>query len=155
MRRILISFIVAFGMFSILNAQDYKTGIGLRAGFSSGLTIKHFKSRNVALEGLFTTRWQGFDFTGLYEVHNEAFDVKQLNWYYGGGAHLGFYNGRYTWWGREGVAYTVVGLDGILGLEYTFDELPVNIGIDWKPALNLVGYYGFWSEGAFSIRFVF
>ena len=29
-------------------------------------------------------------------------------------------------------------------------ELPVNIGIDWKPALNLVGYSGFWSEGGFS-----
>ncbi len=155
MRRSLISFMIAMAMLSLANAQDYNTGIGLRAGFSSGLTIKHFTSQSIALEGLLTTRWQGFDITGLYEVHNQAFDVKRLNWYYGGGAHLGFYNGSYAYWGDNGRAYTVIGIDGILGLEYNFDEIPVNIGIDWKPALNLIGYTGFWSEGAISIRYIF
>jgi len=139
----------------MVSAQDYKTGIGIRAGFSSGVTLKHFKSRKVALEGLLTTRWQGFDLTGLYEVHNKAFDVNNLNWYYGGGAHIGFYNGNYTEWGRNGTTYTVIGIDGILGLEYTFDEIPINLGIDWKPTFNLIGYTGIWSEGALSIRYVF
>lgn len=137
------------------SAQDYKTGVGIRAGFSSGLTIKHFESYKAAFEGLLTTRWQGFDITGLYEIHNQAFDVQQLNWYYGGGAHLGFYNGNYVSWGNNGTAYTVVGIDGILGIEYTFSELPINIGIDWKPALNLIGYEGLWSEGGLSFRYVF
>ena len=155
MRRSLISFMIAVAMLSLANAQDYKTGIGIRAGFSSGLTIKHFTSQSIALEGLLTTRWQGFDITGLYEVHNQAFDVKRLKWYYGGGAHLGFYNGSYAYWGDNGRAYTVIGIDGIIGLEYNFDEVPVNIGIDWKPALNLIGYTGFWSEGAISIRYIF
>jgi hypothetical protein len=151
--------IMAFMMFMIIvgtaGAQDYKTGIGIRAGFSSGLTIKHFESQNAAIEGLLTTRWQGFDITGLYEMHNQAFDIKHLNWYYGGGAHLGLYNGNYVTWGTNGTTYTVVGIDGILGLEYIFSELPINLGIDWKPALNLIGYTGFWSEGAISARYVF
>jgi hypothetical protein len=81
--------------------------------------------------------------------------VDHLNWYYGGGAHIGFYNGSHTYWGTYGTSYTVAGIDGILGIEYSFDEIPINIGIDWKPALNLIGYSGIWSEGAFSIRYIF
>jgi hypothetical protein len=147
--------IITFFTVSLMNAQEYKTGIGIRAGNASGLTIKHFNSHKSAVEGLLTTRWQGFDVTVLYEVHNRAFDVDHLTWYYGGGAHLGFYNGSYAYWGNTGTSYTIVGIDGILGLEYSFDEIPINIGIDWKPALNLVGYSGVWSEGALSIRYVF
>jgi hypothetical protein len=155
MRKVFLTIMTLTMIAAMASAQEYKTGIGVRAGFSSGLTIKHFLSRNAAFEGLLTTRWQGFDITGLYEIHNQAFDVKQLSWYYGGGAHLGFYNGTYVSWGHNGTAYTILGIDGVLGLEYTFIELPINIGIDWKPALNLIGYVGFWSEGAFSVRYVF
>jgi hypothetical protein len=155
MKKIVLTFFMVIGIVAFVSAQEYKTGIGIRAGFSSGLTIKHFKNSKVALEGLLTTRWQGFDITGLYEVHNRAFDADHLNWYYGGGAHIGFYNGNYVSWGNSGTTYTVVGIDGILGLEYTFDEIPINLGIDWKPAINLFGYTGFWSEGAISVRYVF
>lgn len=150
-----MTFMMVISFAVLASAQEYKTGIGLRAGFSSGLSIKHFESNKAAFEGLLTTRWQGFDITGLYEIHGQAFDVEHLNWYYGGGAHLGFYNGNYVSWGTNGNAYTVVGIDGILGIEYTFSELPINIGIDWKPALNLIGYAGLWSEGAISVRYVF
>ena len=155
MKKFVLTFFTAISIVAFVSAQEYHTGIGIRAGFSSGLTIKHFKNRKVALEGLLTTRRQGFDITGLYEVHNKAFDTDHLNWYYGGGVHIGFYNGNYVSWGNSGTTYTVVGLDGILGLEYTFDEIPINLGIDWKPALNLIGYTGFWSEGAISARYVF
>jgi len=155
MKRTLITLVVIFLTVSFINAQEYRTGIGVRAGNFSGLTIKHFNSQRTAVEGLITTRWQGFQATLLYEVHNRAFDVDHLNWYYGVGAHVGFYNGSHTYWGNYGRAYTIFGIDGILGIEYSFDEIPVNIGIDWKPVLNLIGYSGFWSEGAFSIRYIF
>ena len=155
MKKWFLIFVILMSFVCSLNAQDYKTGIGLRAGLPSGLTLKHFVNRNAAFEGLLTTRWQGFDITGLYEIQNRAFDVAQLSWYYGGGAHIGFYNGRYTYWGTYGTAYTVFGIDGIIGLEYTFSELPVNVGIDFKPVFNLIGYTGVWSDGALSVRFVF
>jgi hypothetical protein len=155
MKRILITLGLVVCIVGFAEAQEYKTALGIRAGFSSGLTIKHFKNHNAAFEGLLTTRWEGFDFTGLYEIHNQAFDVDHLYWYYGGGAHIGFYNGNNVTWGRAGAGYTVIGIDGILGIEYTFSEIPVNLGIDWKPAINFVGYSGFWSEGAISARYVF
>lgn len=155
MRKILFTFILITTMAIAINAQDYKTGIGLRGGFSQGLTIKHFLSEKAALEGLLTTRWRGFEMTGLYEVHNTAFDVDNLRWYYGGGAHIGFWDGNSTW-GTIGQAYTIIGIDGIIGIEYSFSEAPINIGLDWKPAINLTGYSGFWGDGgALSIRYIF
>jgi hypothetical protein len=141
---------------ALANAQDYKTGIGLRGGLYNGLTLKHFIGERTALEGLLSTRWGGFEITGLYEIHNRAFDVDRLNWYYGLGAHVGFYNGNKTSWGNANTNYTVVGVDGILGLEYNFKEVPINISIDWKPAFNLIGYSHFFGDGgAFSIRYIF
>jgi hypothetical protein len=155
MRRVYILLVITFLSINLLKAQDYNTGIGIRAGISSGLSIKHFRNFTQAFEGLITSRWEGFQVTGLYEVHHEAFDVKHLNWYYGGGVHIGFYNGSNAYWGHNGTAYTIVGIDGVLGIEYNFSEIPINIGIDWKPALNLVGYTGIWSEGALSLRYIF
>jgi hypothetical protein len=155
MKKSVITFIMVLSFVSLVSAQDYKTGIGLRAGNSLGLTIKHYLNQKAAFEGLLKTRWQGFEITGLYEINNQAFDVSGLKWFYGVGGHIGFYNGDYVYWGRSGTTYTVVGIDGILGLEYTFTEIPINIGLDWKPALNLVGYEGLWSEGALSVRYVF
>jgi len=143
---------------SVINAQDYNTGIGVRGGFTNGLTIKHFTGDQAAFEFLLGSRWRGFDITGLYEMHNRAFDTDGLKWYYGGGAHIGFWNGDNTYkdWGYQGSNYTVAGIDGILGLEYSFREVPINLSLDWKPAFNFVGYSGFWADGgALSIRYIF
>ena len=79
-----------------------------------------------------------------------------MNWYYGLGAHIGFWDGNYTNWGTPGENYAVIGVDGIIGLEYNFSEIPFNIGLDWKPAINIIGFTGFWADGgALSIRYIF
>ena len=158
MKKIVITCLIVFCLVSISYAQDYNTGIGLRAGPYYGLTVKHFTGEKSAFEFLLASRWRGFEITGLYEIHNQAFNTERLKWYYGFGAHVGFWNGDYThsYWGDPGINYTVIGIDGILGLEYSFTEVPINIGVDWKPALNLVGYSGFWADGgALSIRYIF
>ena len=156
MKRILLITFFILGSVTLINAQDYNTGIGFRGGFGSGLTIKHFVSNTTALEGIIASRWKGFELTGLIEFHARAFDVDRLNWYAGFGAHAGFWNGDNVNWGTPGLEYSVVGLDGILGLEYNFREVPFNISIDWKPAFNLWGYKGFWADGgALSIRYIF
>ncbi len=155
MRRLVLIFVLVVSIGTFAEGQDYKTGIGLRAGFSQGLTIKHFIGRNIAVEGLLETRWQGFDITGLYEIHNEAFEVERLNWYYGFGAHIGSFNGDNVRWGEPNSQYLVIGVDGILGIEYSFTEAPISIGIDLKPALNIIGYVGFWYDGGLSIRYIF
>jgi len=148
---LLITFTIA------LNAQDYNTGVGIRGGLSNGLTVKHFISSNTALEGLLSLRWKGAYIAGLYEIHAPAFDVPRLNWYYGFGGHLGFWNGYNDHrWFDDDKSYTVLGVDGIVGLEYNIEAIPFNVSLDWKPGFNVIGHFGFWGdELALSIRYIF
>jgi hypothetical protein len=156
MKKLLFVLLMASFLAFESNAQDYNTGIGLRGGWANGLTIKHFIHGNKAVEGIFDSRWHGFSVTGLYEIHNQAFGVDRLNWYYGIGGHIGFWDGKYYWNYDNSRNYTVIGIDGILGLEYNFKEIPFNIGVDWKPAFNLTDSSGFWGDGgAISIRYIF
>jgi len=158
MKKIVMTCLVVFCLAYVAKAQDYNTGIGIRGGFENGLTVKFFTAEKPALEFILASRWRGFEATGLYEIHNRAFDVDRLKWYFGLGGHIGFWNGNYTYnqWGVYGKNYTVIGVDGILGLEYSFTEVPINIGLDWKPAANLIGYQGFWADGgALSVRYIF
>ncbi len=154
-RILLIWFLMLFG-FTFCIAQDYKFSAGLRAGMANGITGKYFFSKNEAVEGLLYFRWKGIGLGGLYELHTRAFELPQLNWYYGGGAHVGIWHGdpkfRYL---DEDRAYTVVGVDGIIGMEYTIKEIPFNISIDWKPSLNFIGYTGlFFDEFGISVRYI-
>lgn len=158
MKKILTLFILSLFISPTLYAQDYQNAVGLRGGLFSGLTFKHFNSENVALEGILSTRWSGFEVTGLYEIHTPAFHVSGMNFYYGGGAHLGFYNGDNTngVWGDTGKSYTLIGIDGILGLDYKIPGAPIDLSLDWKPAFNLSGYSNFIADGfALSARFTF
>lgn len=154
----LISFI-AIGL--SINAQSYKTSLGLRMGLGYGLTVKHMLNQKSGVEGLFYSRWRGFNFTGLYEVHHSIPELDGLYWYVGGGAHIGVFNDRYyRGWGtyNTGRTYNVIGIDGIIGLEYVFEDIPVNLSLDWKPAINLFGAGDniFWGDsGALSARYIF
>lgn len=134
-------------------AQDYNTGLGLRLGSPSGITIKHFLGDQSAIEGILGFYNHGFNITGLYEVHGNAFDVPSLNWFIGGGAHLGGYNNKYKDYYDSNTEF---GVDGIIGLEYTLDDAPINFGIDWKPKINFVGNTGFYGgDIALSVRYAF
>jgi hypothetical protein len=138
------------------SAQDYNTAIGLRGGWQSGLTIKHFLSGDAAVEGLLVAVWKGFEITGLYEIHANAFGVNNLNWYYGAGAHINNFSSG-PWYGEnENAPSMTIGLDGIIGLEYNIREIPFNISVDWKPEFNLIGHSGLWGgDSAFSVRYTF
>lgn len=158
MKKIGLTILIALCCFFYSNAQDYRTGIGFRGGFTNGLTIKHFVTSSSALEAIVGSRWKGIELTGLYEIHGRAFHTERMKWYIGFGGHIGFWNGDNTssYWGNAGTSYTVIGVDGILGLEYNFVEIPFNIGLDWKPAFNFIGYSGIWVDGgAISIRYIF
>lgn len=136
-----------------LGAQDYQNAAGLRLGLSSGLTLKHFISTTDAVEGILTTRWGGFSVTGLFERHKGAFNTDGLYFYYGGGAHIASYNNL---WFADNLNHTLLGIDGIAGFEYIIEEIPINVSLDWKPYLNLIGHTGFLGdELALSVRYMF
>lgn len=156
MRRLfLISLFIGIAL-STVKAQDYNTAIGIRLGLSNGISAKHFISSENAIEGILNTRWGGFYVVGLYEWQKPINDVPRLYWYYGAGGHVGVWSSSASPWFNESGSYTVLGIDGILGLEYVFKEAPINISLDWKPGFNVLGNTGFWGdELALSGRFYF
>lgn len=142
-----------------LFSQDYKAAVGLRAGYNNGVTGKYFIQRDVAIEGLIALRWSGVNITGLYEKHKfSAFKERRLNWFYGFGAHIGFWGTSSTnpWFNDDDGSHVVIGVDGIVGLEYNIKEIPFNISIDWKPAVNIIGKSNMWFDNAaISFRYYF
>lgn len=136
--------------------HPYKVGVGVRLNYGYGLSIKYNMTQKKSVEGIVYTRWKGINITGLYEIHAPAFKTAGWRWYYGMGGHIGVWrNGsRYNPWFDSANSYTVIGADGILGLEYTFKEIPLNLSVDWKPAINLIGYQGLWLDDvAITARF--
>lgn len=135
--------------------QDYRTAIGLRLGWpANGATIKHFLNETNAVEGIVATSHGGFVVTGLYENEHWTGEYPGLNWFWGFGAHLGFWDTN-PYVDQLDVS-SIFGADFVLGLEYTFDEIPLNLSIDLMPSVNLIGYTGWGGiNGGISIRYVF
>lgn len=153
-------------------SAGYTTGIGIRfGGWESGLTVKHFIKSGIAIEGILSSGWhyRGTRITGLYEIQKPISGAAGLSWFYGFGGHLGLYNesywykgdcrdGQYEYQGRwyncDGTRATL-GIDGIIGLEYHFGEIPFTIGLDIKPSIDLVGWGSRFGDSAFSLRYAF
>lgn len=157
MKKFILTMALMMSLAVTLNAQNYNTGIGLRGGLSNGITIKHFVSSYNAFEGIVAARWGGILITGLFEFDN-SFNTPGLTWYYGVGGHVGIWDvpRHADWWTEGEVTSPIIGVDAIIGIEYTFPNFPISISLDWKPAMNLIGYTGAWADsGAFSIRYVF
>lgn len=150
-----ITIILAIFIASIsLNAKNYNNAIGLRGGFDGGITFKHFLNSSNAIEGILSGGDNWFGLTGLYQWHKPTHN-KQLEWYYGGGAHLVFIdNFKGTPWNRDVDTDLIIGLDGVIGIEYSFKELPIVISADWIPTLNLIGDQGLWlARASLSLRY--
>lgn len=154
-------FIVLIGLIGSQSfAQQYDKAIGLRTGLFNGLTYKMSIAEDKYLEGLVSMRWKGVMATVLMEF-SQPLNVNEpgFNWYYGAGAHMGFWNDDTTGpWdvGDLDDDYPIIGVDGIVGLEYTFAKTPINLSIDWKPTLNLIGNSSLWPDNiGLAIRYTF
>jgi hypothetical protein len=152
---LLLFFFFAFSLQNSLKAQEYDNAVGLRLGFYNGVTFKHSLDGVSAVEGILTSRWRGFSITALYEYHFFPFDVDGLYAFVGAGGHLGYYNGENVRWLDNSVNTLVIGADGILGIEYTFADIPLCLTFDWKPIVNLIGSQNFLGGGfGLSARYI-
>ena len=157
MKKTLFTAIVLLFITLSVNAQDYKTSLGLRIGYPYGATVKHFLDKTNALEGILASSYGGLVITGLYENEHWTGKYPGLNWYWGLGAHVGFWDaGANVHISDPNYTGAVIGVDGILGLEYTFDDFPLNLSLDLLPSFNLIGVTD-WAGiyGALSARYVF
>ena len=124
-------------------AQDYKWAAGLKfGGYESGFSGKYFMNSNTALEGILGFRNNGVVVTGLYELHQPAFKVDKLKFYYGFGAHLGgLGSGTYRRFNGDDRLYNdahlLLGADAVLGLEYIIPNSPIGVSLDLNPRIEL------------------
>lgn len=147
-KTLLIAGIITVFSFS-LKAQEYKTAVGIRLGPTSpaiapGFTIKHFLDEKHAVEGMIGVS-NGIGLAALYEWHFPITSVEHLQWFAGAGGYAAFRNNT-----------TFIGAAGIIGADYKFPDIPLNISLDWKPELNILTSVGFEASGVgFSARFTF
>jgi hypothetical protein len=139
MRRILL----VFGLFltGIVNAQNYTREAGVRVGDFFSATYRQYIEEDQAAEGIMFIGRHGMTFTALKEHFQPALGNISENLYfqYGYGAHLGFrYTDHYKVMNRtyqlEDYRFTpLLGIDGLIGLEYRFPEFPFLISVDYRP----------------------
>ncbi len=134
-----------------IDSRTYHTAIGIRAGETSGLTIKQFIGQKNALEGILGVWHHGLSATLLYERHAQAFDISGLNWYFGAGGHVSASTSHTDYYHHRGDRHYYyhsssvgLGVDGIFGMEYKIPNAPMAVSLDVKPYAEVISTGGIW-----------
>lgn len=160
MKKISFVIIVAFFIFlgNTASAQEYKTGLGVRLSSASAmvnnsLSIKHFISEKTAIEGLLSFG-DPLALGALVEFHKPLAE-SGLTYFYGAGGYIAFVK-TYNTNTQKTSSDPNFGAMGIVGLDYKFNNIPLNISLDWKPELNIISDINFEPAAiGFSARFTF
>jgi hypothetical protein len=158
MKKVILSAIIAIGVFTTVQAQDYKTALGVRLSSSNALqnnsiSVKHFINEKTAIEGLFTFG-EPLALGALVEFH-KPLTPQGLTWFYGVGGYIAFLKKLNTNTLKTSTDPNI-GAQGIIGLDYKFSNIPLNLSLDWKPELNIVSDINFEPAAiGFSARFTF
>jgi hypothetical protein len=136
-------------LLSFQTQAQYKHQAGVRLGsidqaLSTGFSYRYFLNEKSAIEGIVNLKSEAIGLGALYERFNPISGVEGLQWFYGAGAYVAF----------EG--NNNFGATGIIGMDYTFPAVPINLSVDWKPELNIIDNVAFRaSTVAVSVRFAF
>ena len=114
------------GLATVAQAQVYRTAAGIRLdGERLGLTLQQKVFEKSTIEGIFAVGTREVSATALYEWHRPILG-RRFNYYLGAGGHIGNLKDRGVF----------TGVDGILGIEYKVNGLPVLLSADIKPAFH-------------------
>lgn len=159
MKKIIVTILLTGGLFFSATAQQpYKTALGVRLSSSTALvnnavSVKHFINDKMAVEGLLSFG-DPLALGGLLELH-QPLSAQGLSWYYGGGAYLAFIK-TVNVNTQKTTTDPNFGAQGVIGLDYKFSNIPLNIALDWKPELNIVNTINFEPAAiGFTARFTF
>lgn len=161
MKKITCSLLLISGLClaTAVSAQEnYKTALGIRLSSSApmvnnSVTLKHFLNERTAVEALFSFG-DPLALGALVEMH-KPIGTSGIQWFYGGGAYISFVKSYNTQLNKD-ETNTNFGGQGVIGLDYKFVNLPINLSLDWKPELNLIGDINFEPAAiGFTARFTF
>ncbi len=137
-------------------SQNYQSAVGARLGYPLSASYKFFLDETNAIEayagfrGNSTYSW--LSVSAAYQRHHPIEALEGLQYYYGAGLSAFFWQFDFD----TDSPNLSLGLQGYLGLDYTFSEHPVNLTLDWVPTLFLNGYgSGFGAGyGSLGVRYV-
>lgn len=137
---------------TLVFSQDYKTAIGIKGGYPGfgSLNAKHFISEKSALEatfgGMSRENYGKGAFVILdYEIQNSL--ESSFSWFYGGGGLLGFTTND------TGTTKLQLGINSTVGIEYTFEEVPINCSLNMGPLIFVSPEVRFNWGGGLAIRY--
>lgn len=153
-------FAMAIAMLSFIgaiSAQNYQSAIGARLGSPLAVSYKMFLSEPAAIEFFGGLGYYAGDAylnaNAAYEHHIPFSNTDGLSWYFGGGGGVSLWSGALRPASAPGAS---INLLGVLGLDYTFRDIPLNLSIDWMPTFILGDYRGGfrYGYGALAARYV-
>ncbi|HMP31537.1 MAG TPA: hypothetical protein PKD85_18185 [Saprospiraceae bacterium] len=158
MRNFLLTCCITLFAVTFMTAQDYKSSVGGKLGYGLVGSYKTFLNEKSAVELFGGLRGFGGGLVvgGFYQIHKDIPTIDNLRWFIGGGASFS------TWTFIAGSGYTEITGHFDIGLEYTFDDLPLNISVDYAPGVVLVDTYKYSGSygrfrggyGALTVRYI-
>ncbi len=136
MKKLVLAVVVVMASFTFTNAQE----IGLRFGAINS-------NGSVAVDGVFGLSKfsrvhadvafgnNGISVDALWDFLYRPLSGEAFNWYVGAGP--------YAFLGNP----FALGIAGELGIEYRFNEVPIVLGFDWRPQLEIVSNTNFYAGG--------
>ena len=157
MKKLLLVIVAVIGLSFAANAQN---AIGLRLGYGNEISYQTAMGSNRleidlgSLDALlYHYNWNFLSLTGTYQW-TFGLPVDGLGWYVGPGIMGGFYLSEYS----EDYRGLSIGIGGIIGLDYQFKGIPLQLSVDARPMyavvhpkyFNPVGY-----SAALGVRYTF
>lgn len=127
--------LIVFGFSLTAFSQDYKTAIGGKLGYGLIASYKTFLNEKSALDLFGGLRWGGLAAGAYYLNHTPIESIERLTWYWGFGGSITTWNCNI---GSSNENYFELGGSGVVGLDYAFDEIPLNVSLDWAPTIVIL-----------------
>jgi hypothetical protein len=145
MKKLLVASFLLMGFINTSWSQQYTTAVGIKGGYPSlgGLDIKHFLGPGFAIEGTLGGFSGTMLISALAEVQKSLPEPTGLDWYVGVGPTLGISSGTFLF-----------AANGVIGVDYTFQDFPLNLSLDTGPVISL-SPIGFGWGGGLAIRYAF
>lgn len=145
--RSLVCLIIVLSLSKLAQAQEYDFAIGARGGNGASLSVQYFFNYEIAIEGL----------VGIYSFANESdlYTSARFKYHYS----ISSVERLYFFYG-VGVSYVFTepagtGILATIGFDYSFQEMPLNFGIDFSPGYIFGNDQDFELNPGVSIRYYF
>lgn len=156
--RILLALGLSLALSTTTQAQfSYQWAVGGKLGNPPSVSVKVFFNDASALETLGAFGWSGAGASIFYEHHFYIGAAPGLRFYLGGGGHAAYvpeygYNPYANIYYQNGL---YAGFDGVVGLEYVFEKIPLVLSLDVIPLLNVGRPVSVWWNAGVSARYAF